>query len=562
MHPPQGKKLTPLPSIQAAHGSGLPKENRLHVYDRNTGLSFLVDSGSVVSLLPRSAIKGSTQLIQQPLTLTAANMSPIATFGRAVRTLNIGLRRDFEWPFIVADVPSAIIGADFLVHAGLIVDLQGQRLVDATTTLAVQGQLSAVSHHTVAILHDPAGDLAARSNFDALLAEYADLSKPSSRRATLNGAPVTHFIRTTKPPVYERSRPLFGDRLKGAKEAFKELLDAGIVRPSSSQWASPLHLVEKRDGSNTFRVTGDYRRLNAITEPDRYPLPVIEHLLHDCHGGVVFSVVDLKKAFYQVPMAEEDICKTAVAAPFGLFDFLVLPLGLRNATQTFQRFLDNLLRHLPFCRWYIDDIIVFSKDYEEHLVHLRQLFQVLRSAGLCINISKCQIAQLQVIFLGFTVSQQGFRPPPHKVDAIDRIPTPTTYQELRSFLGAVNYYRHCIPGAAQLQVPLDDLLQGAPKRKKAKLTKWTSAQDEAFAACKQALRDATNSSFLAADAELVLSSDASDEAIGASLDESSTAGTTQWAFSPGSSPRPRKTTAPTTGSSSQLTKLSSTSSAS
>ena len=439
--PTPRQKTDSLPSVQAAQGSGLPKENRLHVYDRNTGLSFLVDSGSVVSLLPRSAIKGSTHLIQQPLTLTADNMSPIATFGRTPRTLNIGLRRDFEWPFIVADVPGAILGADFLVHAGLMVNLQGQRLVDATTTLTVQGQLSAVSHHTVEILHDPAGDSAARSNFDALLAEYADLTKPSSRRSTLNGAPVTHFIRTTKQPVYERPRPLFGDRLKGAKEAFKELLDAGIVRLSSSQWASPLHLVEKRDGSNTFGVTGDYRRLNAITELDRYPLPVIEHLLHDCHGSVVFSVVDLKKAFYQVPLAEEDICKTAVAAPFGLFDFLVLPLGLRNATQTFQRFLDSLLRHLPFCRWYIDDIIVFSKDYEEHLVHLRQLFQVLRSAGLCINLRKCQIAQLQVIFLGFTVSQQGFRPPPHKVDAIDRIPTPTTYQELSSFLGAVYYYR-------------------------------------------------------------------------------------------------------------------------
>ncbi|XP_058801440.1 uncharacterized protein LOC131670096 [Phymastichus coffea] len=505
--------------FQEAHGSGLPKENRLHVFDRNSRLSFLVDSGSVVSLLPRSAVKEATQLVQQLLTLTAANMSPIATFSRTLLTLNIGLCRDFEWPFIIADIPGAIIGADFLAHAGIMVDLQSQRLIDAITALATRGQLSAVSHHTVAILHDPAEDLTTRSLFDALLVEYADLTKPSSRKATLNGAPVTHFIRTTEPPVFERPRPLFGDRLKGTKAAVKELMDAGLVRPSSSQWASPLHLVEKNDGSGTFRITGDYRRLNAITEPDRYPLPVIEHLLHGCHGGKVFTVVDLKRAFYQVPMAEEDICKTAVITPFGLIDFLVLPLGLRNATQTFQRFLDGLLKDLWFCRWYIDDIIVFSRNYEEHLSHVRQLFDKLRSAGLCINLDKCQIALPEVIFLGFTVSQQGFKPPPPKVDAVDRIPTPTTYQELRSFLGALNYYRHCIRGAAQLEVPLDNLLRGAPKKKKAKLKGWTTAQDKALSACKQALKQATFSAFLAPDAELVVSSDASDEAIAGSVEQ-------------------------------------------
>ena len=513
------KKLATLPTIQAFHGSATATENRLHVKDRSSGLTFLVDSGSVVSLLPRSAVPEPTpgQLAKQELSLTAANLSPIATYGRVVLTLNLGLRREYTWPFIIADIHSAIIGADLLGHAGLLPDLQKMCLVDSTTGLRSQGAQLAAVEHSVAILHDPGGDLAIRRQYDELLVEFAPLMRPNSRRANIQGAVVKHRIITKGPPVFDRPRPLHGERLKGARSAIKELTDRGVVRPSSSQWASPLHLVQKSPG--VYRITGDYRGLNAVTEPDRYPLPIIEDLLHDCHGGIVFSVIDLEKAFYQIPMMEEDIAKTAVTTPFGLIEFLVMPLGLRNAPQTLQRFIDSLFRDLPFVRWYLDDAIIRSKDHREHLQHLRIVFKTLHDAGLTVNLKKCQIGQSEVDFLGYLVSQHGYRPPPRKVDAIDKIPRPTNYQELRSFLGMIDYYRRCTPKAAHIQAPLNDLLRGAPKRKKAKLPSWTTEHENAFNGCKEALRKATTNSFLAPDSELILYTDASDTAIGAALEQ-------------------------------------------
>ena len=140
-----------------------------------------------------------------------------------------------------------------------------------------------------------------------------------------------------------------------AKSEFAMLLDRGIIRPSSSQWASSLNLVPKKYGS--LRATRDYRRLNACTIPDRYPLSVIEDLLQEVQGQV-FSKVDLQRAFYQIPVTEKDIPKTAVTTPFGLFDFVGMPLGLRNSTQTLQRTMDHLLRKLPFVRCYLDDLFI------------------------------------------------------------------------------------------------------------------------------------------------------------------------------------------------------------
>ncbi|CAB0028373.1 unnamed protein product [Trichogramma brassicae] len=203
--------------------------------------------------------------------------------------------------------------------------------------------------------------------------------------ATIVDFPVQHRIVTSGQPVFARPRRLAGDRLAAAKAEFKKLLDRGIIRPSSSQWASPLHLVPKP--GNTWRITGDYRLLNARTQPDRHPLPIIEDLLQESVGKV-FSVVDLYKAFYQIPVAEEDISKTAATTPFGLFEFVGMPLGLRNSAQTFQRTMNYLLRDLDFVRCYQDDILVLSASHEQHLQHLRELLTILKRARLFVKLER------------------------------------------------------------------------------------------------------------------------------------------------------------------------------
>ena len=452
-------------------------------------MRFIVDSGSVVSLLPRKAVQ--RKLRRQALVLHAANASPIATYGRYSMELNLALRRALSWSFVVADVQTAILSADFLVYYGLLVDVKSKRILDPLTLLSLEGTLANPQVYSVSRvdwIDVPDGSLG--SVYTKLIREFADLATPISVAATLPDSLVRYSIVTTGPPIVERPRRLTGDRLTAAKAEFAMLLDRGIIRPSSSQWASPLNLVPKKDGS--LRATGDYRRLNACTIPDRYPLPVIEDLLQEVQGQVL-TKVDLQRAFYQIPVAEEDIPKTAVTTPFGLFDFVGRPLGLRHSTQTLQRTIDYLLRKLPFVKCYLDDLFVASLSHKEHLDHLRQVLETLRAAKLKINLAKCAFGKPQSVCLGYFVSKDGFKPPQQKIEAIESYPRPEHSASLRRFLGMVNYYRRCIPRAADLQAPLHDLLKGIPK--KGKLS-WTTEADIALQRCKSCIAEATQFSSL------------------------------------------------------------------
>lgn len=165
----------------------------------------------------------------------------------------------------------------------------------------------------------------------------------------------------------------------------------GIVRRSNSPWASPLHMVTKADGG--WRPCGDFRCLNNATAPDRYPVPHIQDFSAHLAGTVIFSKVDLVRGYHQVPVHPQDVQKTAVITPFGLFEFLRMPFGLKGAAQTFQHLMDSVLRDMPFLFVYLDDILVASTSDEEHMAHLRQLFVRLSEHGLIINPAKCQFGQ-------------------------------------------------------------------------------------------------------------------------------------------------------------------------
>nr|VZI16937.1 unnamed protein product [Spirometra erinaceieuropaei] len=259
--------------------------------------------------------------------------------------------------------------------------------------------------------------------------------------------------------------------------------------------------------------------------PDRYPVPHLQDFAGALCGKTVFSKIDLVWAFHKIPIAAEDMPKTAVTTPFGLFEFLRMPFGLRNASQTFQRFIDRVLRGLPFVYAYIDDVLVASRDVEEHLQHLILLFDRFQQFGVTLHPSKCVLAATSLEFLGHLIDSNGIRPPPSKVAAIRDVPPPTSKRQLQRFLGMVNFYRGFLPNCADTILPLTSLLSGSKRT-----FELTPAALTSFEQVKALLTVATLLTHFHADAPISLMVDASNVAVSAVLQQSLPDSTVPLAF--------------------------------
>ncbi|MCO5578975.1 hypothetical protein L7F22_032826 [Adiantum nelumboides] len=253
----------------------------------------------------------------------------------------------------------------------------------------------------------------------------------------------------------------------------EELLEKGPIQPSSSPFCSPVLLVQKKDGS--WRMCIDYRALNKNTIKNRFPIPRIDDILDKLEGAAMFSRIDLKSGYHQIRIRSEDVHKTAFRTTFGLYEFLVMPFGLTNALATFNRMMDRIFRpHQQFVGTFFDDMIVYSKNEEEHRHHLAIVFKELRSHRLLINAKKSEFFLEEIYFLGHIVSKNGVRMDPAKVEAIKSWPDLKTVHDVRSFLGLCSYYKRFIRNFAEIASPLHAL------QKKGVTFRWTQKEISAF----------------------------------------------------------------------------------
>ena len=297
------------------------------------------------------------------------------------------------------------------------------------------------------------------------------------------------------------------------RNLLSSMLSKGVIQPSKSPWASPVVLVKKKDGTVRFCV--DYRKVNAVTTKDAFPLPRIDDTLDTLSGSQWFSTLDMLSGYWQVEMDEKDREKTAFTTHEGLFEFKVMPFGLCNAPATFQRLMNVVLAGVQWskCLVYLDDIIIVGRTFNEHLKNLGIVLQRLREANLRLKPNKCTLCRDEVLYLGHVVSRHGVATDPTKTDKVSKWPAPNSVKEVQQFLGLASYYRRFVRNFAVIAKPLYRLTE------RGRQFQWTKECSEAFAVLKHRLTTSPVLSYPDFAKPFILDTDASYDGIGAVLSQ-------------------------------------------
>lgn len=345
-----------------------------------------------------------------------------------------------------------------------------------------------------------------------LIYEFADVfAESKDQYGQTDAAEHEIIIEKDTRPIKQRPYRTTPEKHQFINEEVNRMKRTGAVKDSTSPWASPVVVVDKKTGDLRFCV--DYRKLNNVTIKDAYPAPHIDDLLNELSESCFYSSLDLQSGYWQVPMAKKDQAKTAFVTRNGLFEFTVMPFGLTNAPQTFQRLMDTVLRDLlsTCVVVFVDDVNVHSKTWQQHLLDLRATFERLRKAGLRLNIAKCQFCQPELAFLGFITSSEGIKADPAKTQKMADFPRPNSVEGIRSFLGLLSFYRRFIPDFSTLAQPLNLLLKnGQPFR-------WGKRQEQAFLELKRLMMTTPILAYPDLSKPFILHTDASYQGFGAVL---------------------------------------------
>lgn len=349
---------------------------------------------------------------------------------------------------VIPEVTHAIVlGADFWKRMGIVPDLRtGEWIFSSNPT----NFISAIESRTeLSKDQELELDNVVQEEFGKLFSDKLGCARH-----------VEHVITTESPPIKQRCRPLSPPLQKQVDEALTKMLKDDVIEKSNSAWSSPILLVPRKDG--TYRFCVDFRKLNSVTKRDSYPLPNVTNILDRLRDAKFLSSLDMKSAYWQIKLSEESKQYTAFSVlGRGLYQFKRLPFGLHNAPATFQRFIDQVLgpELEPYVFVYLDDIIIITQTFEQHLKVMREVLSRLWKAGLILNRDKCQFCRPELRYLGYVVDKNGLRVDPEKVQAILKIPTPTTVSEVRRVMGMASWYRRFVPQFSSIIAPLSNLLR-------------------------------------------------------------------------------------------------------
>lgn len=490
-----------------------PEDNRPHLSVRIYGQSFqaLLDTGANMSIIGARGIsildKFHVPLLpfSSSLAVTVADGSPKPISGKVNLPIVIdGVKKNVQF-LVVPDITiSFILGINFCQTFNISLNFKNSSFSACT----VQPNIFSINS-----LQDLSSLSAEeQKRLDRVIGSFNQLVSDKLGQTNV----ISHHIDTgNAKPFKLRQYPLSPAMQVHLNKEIDEMLELGVIEPSNSPWNSPVLLVKKKDGS--YRMCFDGRKLNEVTIKDTYPLPLIDSIFNKLRDSRYLSSIDLRKAFWQVPLDKLSRPKTTFQVHGrGSFQFTSMPFGLSNSPQTMQRLMDTILGPSlePYVFVYLDDIIIATNSFDQHLEILREVQKRLKNAGLTINLDKCEFCRSSLAFLGFVVDKDGLHTDSKKISSIVDAPIPSNTTEVRRVCGLLGWYRKFIKDYSTISAPITALLQG---RKKGQPIQWTKEADAAFRTLKERLVTAPVLASPDFSLPFCIQTDASDVGIGAVL---------------------------------------------
>ena len=517
------------------------KEIAMFTKEAFTGMPLLLDSGAEVSVIGVNQCGGGANILPTTVSnIKGVSGRNINVLGMCHYPLDIGFQHVIHHNFLVVklNLSYGILGLDFMKEHGVILDPRAAKAYLPSNDSITLSTFSEVINDRE--LTDPVCKIqwvkslfvdrlvVSSSNKDARAKEaeikcYEMLkSFPNLTQEPDYNKPLCHNFKldinlVDKTPIMQKPRKFTQAEHDLIKAHMEDLVKRGALVRGSSEYVSPVVLVPKKNGKT--RICIDYTKLNAQTATLNFPIPLIQDLSYILkRNHCWFSVVDLREAYYSLPLTKRATERAAIITYQGVFKPLRTQFGLKNAPAKFCELISTMIRGLEnFVFYYLDDLLIFSETIEDHVKHVKCLFERISSFGMVIQTTKCNFCETEVKYLGYKISKQGLLPLHDNILAINEVTRPTNLQELRRFIGMINYYHSFVPKIASILSPLHELLKGKQRPKRRKID-WEEKHQIAFEQAKRALINATCLVFDDAGKSLILTTDGSGTHCGAVLE--------------------------------------------